>query len=134
MGDAGIVTWDAKYIVQPLAADHGDPGCQSGRQPGHRRRSQLDAAGSPGDGVRAELHAEFPVLRLGARRLRRRLFTTLADFYGTDNMTFTIGSQEVPGVYYTFHSFSAASEQNAMSRIYLGIHFMLRRDGRDHLG
>ncbi len=52
------------------------------------------------------------------------MFTTLADFYGTDNMTFTIGSHEEPGIYETFNSFSAAAEQNAMSRIYLGIHFI----------
>jgi hypothetical protein len=39
-------------------------------------------------------------------------------------MSFTIGSDEVPGVDHTFNSFSAASIQNAMGRIYLGIHFI----------
>jgi len=39
-------------------------------------------------------------------------------------MTFTIGSDEEPGTYETFNSFSAAAQQNGMSRIYLGIHYI----------
>ena len=80
--------------------------------------------GSPGDGVRANFTPSFPSYVSGHAAFGGALFTTLADFYGTDNMTFTIGSDEEPGVYYTFNSFSAASDQNGMSRIYLGIHFI----------
>ena len=55
----------------------------------------------------------FPSYVSGHSSFGGAAFTTLADFYGTDNMTFTIDSQEVPGVSYTFNSFSAAAAQNA---------------------
>ena len=84
----------------------------------------MDPAGVSGRWGQGELHAEFPGYVSGHAAFGAALFTTLADFYGTDHMTFTIGSDEVPGTYETFNSFSAAAEQNAMSRIYLGIHFI----------
>jgi hypothetical protein len=37
---------------------------------------------------------------------------------------FAVGSDEEPGTYETFTSFSSAAEQNRMSRIDLGIHYI----------
>jgi hypothetical protein len=63
------------------------------------------------------------------------MFETLKDFYGTDNVTFTVVSDELNGnnrnpdgtvrplIPQTFTSFSQAAAQNAQSRIYLGIHW-----------
>jgi hypothetical protein len=49
--------------------------------------------------------------------------TVLALFYGTDNISFTTGSDFLPGVFRSFSSFSAASEEAMNSRMYGGIHF-----------
>jgi len=124
MADAGIVTWDAKYkydLWRPITAirDAGQDG---------NKATVADPSwtplGSPGDGVRANFTPNFPAYVSGHAGFGAALFTTLADFYGTDRMTFTIGSDEEPGTYETFNSFSAAAEENGISRIYLGIHYI----------
>ncbi len=124
MGDTGIVTWDAKYTYnfwRPITA------IRDANQDGNKATvadPNWTPMGSPGDGVRANFTPNFPAYVSGHAAFGAALFTTLADFYGTDNLTFTIGSDEEPGTYETFNSFSAAAEQNGMSRIYLGIHFI----------
>ncbi|MGO9923986.1 MAG: phosphatase PAP2 family protein [Isosphaeraceae bacterium] len=124
MADAGIVTWDAKYkynLWRPITAirDANQDG-----NPATVADPTWTPLGSPGDGVRANFTPNFPAYLSGHAAFGAALFTTLADFYGTDRMTFTIGSDEEPGTYETFNSFSAAAEQNGMSRIYLGIHYI----------
>ncbi len=124
MGDAGIVTWDAKYtynLWRPITA------IRDANQDGNKAtvaEPKWTPLGSPGDGVRANFTPAFPAYVSGHAAFGAALFTTLADFYGSDQMTFTIGSDEEPGTYETFHSFSAAAEQNGMSRIYLGLHYI----------
>ncbi|MBI2924803.1 MAG: hypothetical protein HYY24_03755, partial [Verrucomicrobia bacterium] len=49
--------------------------------------------------------------------------TVLALFYGTDDISFTTGSDFLPGVVRSFSSFSAAADEAAVSRLYGGIHF-----------
>jgi len=65
----------------------------------------------------------FPGYVSGHATFGGAVFTILADFYGTDNVHFTIGSDELPGVTRSFDSFSAASLENAWSRVWLGVHF-----------
>jgi membrane-associated phospholipid phosphatase len=51
--------------------------------------------------------------------------TVLADFFGP-NVTFSVGSHNAfipPGLVHTWTSFAAAAQENAMSRIYGGIHW-----------
>jgi len=124
MGDAGIVAWDAKYLYnrwRPITAIRN---ANHDGNPATVADPSWEPLGSPGDGARANFTPAFPSYVSGHATFGAALFTTLADFYGTDRMTFTVGSQEEPGTYETFNSFSAASKQNAMSRIYLGIHFI----------
>jgi hypothetical protein len=47
----------------------------------------------------------------------------LAMFYGTDKITFTTGSDFLPGMTRQFAGFSAAASEAARSRLYGGIHF-----------
>ena len=124
IGDAGIVTWDAKYKYDRWRPITAIPGANQDGNPATAADPTWTPLGSPGDGTRANFTPAFPSYVSGHAAFGAALFTTLADFYGTDHMTFTIGSQEEPGTYETFNSFSAAAEQNAMSRIYLGIHFI----------
>jgi hypothetical protein len=113
MGDAGVVAWDAKYaynLWRPVTAiQQTDP--------------SWTPLGAPGDGRRDNFTPPFPSYVSGHATFGAALFTILADFYGTDQKTFTLGSDELPGVSRTYTSFSAAALENAESRIYLGIHF-----------
>lgn len=47
----------------------------------------------------------------------------LRTFYHTDSLPFTMTSTSLKGVSRTFNSFSEASSENALSRIYIGYHF-----------
>src|SRR5262249_29699356 len=77
----------------------------------------------------------FPAYTSGHATFGAATFRTLADFYGRDDITFSVTSDEFNGVTTdedrsvrpvltrTFHSLSAATEENGLSRIYLGIHW-----------
>jgi membrane-associated phospholipid phosphatase len=124
MGDTGIVTWDAKFtynLWRPITA------IRNANLDGNKATvadPSWAPMAAPGDGVRASFTPSFPAYVSGHAAFGGALFTTLANFYGTDNLTFTIGSDQLPGVYETFNSFSAAAEENGMSRIYLGVHYI----------
>jgi len=49
----------------------------------------------------------------------------MANHFGTDHKTFTLGTEEpfAPGVKRTYKSFSAAARENGISRVYLGVHY-----------
>jgi hypothetical protein len=47
----------------------------------------------------------------------------LSSFFGTDNETFAVTSELLPGVERVFTSFSAAADEASLSRIYAGQHF-----------
>src|SRR5262249_53792616 len=77
----------------------------------------------------------FPAYTSRHATFRAALFRTLADFYGRDDIRFSFTSDEFNGrtvdqsgavrpvVTRTFHSFSAAAEENGQSHIYLGVHW-----------
>ncbi|HEY3454896.1 MAG TPA: hypothetical protein VGK64_09865 [Bryobacteraceae bacterium] len=47
----------------------------------------------------------------------------LAQFFGTDKVSFSTTSTTLPGVFRSFSSFLQAAEENGNSRIYVGFHF-----------
>ncbi len=124
MADAGIVAWDAKYTYdrwRPITAirdaNHdGNPATTA--DPG------WTPFGSPGDGMRANFTPNFPAYPSGHATFGGALFTILADFYGTNQMHFTLYSDELPGVARSYSSFSDAAAELDWSRIYLGIHYI----------
>ena len=77
----------------------------------------------------------FPAYPSGHAGFGGALFQTLRRFYGTDDIAFTFVSDELNGVTLdnnrnvrpliprSFSSLSEAEEENAQSRIYLGIHW-----------
>lgn len=77
----------------------------------------------------------FPSYPSGHGAFGGALFETLRRFFGTDNISFTVVSDEFNGLTKdrqgdvraymprSFSNFSQAEEENAQSRIYLGIHF-----------
>jgi hypothetical protein len=115
MADAAIVCWDGKYTYnrwRPITAIH-----------------NADLDGNPNtitDTNWAPLIVTppFPEYTSGHSTFSGAAAVALASFFGTDHISFTIGSDGLPGVTRSFTSFSAAAEEAGMSRIYGGIHFM----------
>ena len=58
----------------------------------------------------------------------------LTFFFGSDQFSFTIGSEVFAGVERSFSSFSAASEEAFLSRIYAGQHFRFDQEAGAQLG
>ena len=122
-GDAGIVAWNAKYTYNfwrpvtaiRLADTDGNPATVA-----DPTWLPLGAPNAPGQPT---FTPPFPGYVSGHATFGGAIFTILADFYGTDNVHFTIGSDELPGVTRSFDSFSAASLENAWSRVWMGVHF-----------
>jgi hypothetical protein len=136
MADSGISCWDDKYQFEfwrPVT------GIRSGAIDGNSRTTG-DATwtplGAPNDnGGGTNFTPPFPSYASGHATFGAALFETMARFFGTNHISFTIGSDEFNGVTAdqngnvrpvvtrSFTSFSQAAEENGQSRIYLGIHW-----------
>ncbi len=123
MGDAGIAAWDMKYATdidlwRPVSAI---------------RAADLD--GNPLTVVDPTwlplnpFSPPFPAYVSGHATFGAAHAGVMAEFFGTDNVTFTVDSEDP---FYnalpthgprTFTKFSDAAWENALSRVYLGVHF-----------
>jgi hypothetical protein len=123
MADAGIAAWDNKYTYnrwRPVTAiDDGD----SDGNPATKGDPTWMPLGAPGAPGQPNFTPAFPSYVSGHATFGSTLFDLLTDFYGTNNVHFTLTSDMLPGVTRSYDSFSQASYENAMSRIYLGLHF-----------
>jgi hypothetical protein len=121
--DAGIAAWDTKYVCdlwRPVTA------IRRGTEDGNAATvadATWEPLGAPGGGVVADFTPPFPAYVSGHATFGAATFRMLADFYRSNNIGFTLRSDEMPGVTRSFSSFSQAAEENARSRIYLGIHW-----------
>lgn len=127
IADAVIVAWDAKFdtsldLWRPETAitqadTDGNPATT--KDAGWKPLSKDPATGkhfSPPFPAYISVHATSGAAAMAV--LRR--------FFGTDNVTFTIGTEDpnLPaGVTRTYNSFAAASREGTRSRVYLGVHF-----------
>jgi len=79
----------------------------------------------------------FPAYTSGHSGFSEAGATILAQFFGTDNVTFTTGTTSLllpSGTTRTFDSFSQAADEAGMSRIYGGIHFSFDNLAGQQLG
>jgi hypothetical protein len=122
MADAGIAAWACKYVDnlwRPIT------GIRNGDLDGNADTiadTEWEPLGAPdefGDGFTPS----FPAYVSGHSTFGAALFRTLENFYATDNVSFTLASQELPGVTRSYTSFSQAAAENGDSRIYLGVHW-----------
>ncbi len=120
--DAVIVCWETKYrynLWRPITAiqradEDNNPATEKDAAWDHR-------LGSP----------PFPAYPSGHSTLSKAGAQILTAFCGTDAVTFTTGSDSLPGVFRTFSSLRVCAEEAGMSRIYGGIHFSFdNRGGR----
>ena len=113
--DAGIVSWDCKYRFEfwrPVTAIRNgdlDPLLET----------EKDASWTP-----LLVTPPFPEYTSGHSTFSAAAAAVLASFFGGDDMPFTTGSEDMPGVVRSFSSFSAAAREAGISRIYGGIHFL----------
>ena len=122
MADAGISTWATKYeydFWRPVTAIRRgaeDGNSQTVADPNWR------PLGAPG-GAYDNFTPPFPAYTSGHATFGSAMFGVLKNFYGTDNVNFTLSSDELPGVQRSYTSFTQAASENGRSRIYLGIHW-----------
>jgi hypothetical protein len=121
LADSVLVTWSAKYntdidLWRPQSAIRlADLDNNS--------RTTADPAWEP----LLEFTPPFPAYTSGHSGMGGVWAGILSNFVGTDDFTYTVGTDEpiVSEVTRTFHSFSEAGRENAISRIYLGVHYRM---------
>lgn len=114
MADAAICAWDTKYTYdfwRPVNA------IRNGQTDGN------DATIADPTWSSFIVTPPFRDYVSGHSTFSGAASTVLARFYGTDGISFTTGSDFLPGVTRTFTSFSAAASEAAVSRLYGGIHY-----------
>lgn len=114
MADAAIAAWDNKYaynLWRPITA------IQLGDTDGNPLTA-ADVTWTP-----LLTTPNFPEHTSGHSTFSGAAAGILADFYGTNDIAFTVGSEATPGVFRTYTSFSEAADEAGKSRIYGGIHF-----------
>jgi hypothetical protein len=144
LADAGIASWDTKYLEnfwRPInAIRESDPGTgPTGLGDGNPSTvgdPTWTPLGAPNDnGGGTNFTPPFPAYTSGHATFGAAAFTAIRRFYGTDNISFTLGSDEFNGITVDqngqvrpvvtrhYSSLSQAIEENGISRIYLGIHW-----------
>ncbi|MDZ8108305.1 MAG: phosphatase PAP2 family protein [Nostoc sp. DedQUE12a] len=111
--DAGIVGWDAKYVYEQLRPITAIRNADKDNNP--------DTIADPNWEPLLDT-PPFPDYISGHSVFGGASAEILKLFYGTDNISFNIPSQELPGVARYYSSFSQAAQEAADSRIYGGVH------------
>jgi hypothetical protein len=65
----------------------------------------------------------FPAYISGHATFGAASMEAIKDYYGTDQIAFTLSSDEVPGVTRSYQSLSQAIQENGDSRVYMGVHW-----------
>ena len=118
--DAGIVSWDCKYVFnlwRPITAIQ-----------------EADTDGNPFTAAEAGWTPllptpPFPEYTSGHSTFSAAAAAVLTAFYKARNdrrgdVRFSVGSDDLPGVFRYYDSFADAAIESGMSRIYGGIHFL----------
>jgi hypothetical protein len=144
MADAGIAAWESKYYWQvwrPVTgireADEGTG--PTGRGDGNihtRGDAEFTPLGAPASNLMGpNFTPPFPAYPSGHATFGGAMFQMLRNVYRTDDIPFTIVSDELNGetrgndgivrplLPRSFTTLSEAEEENGQSRIYLGIHW-----------
>jgi hypothetical protein len=123
MADASIVAWDTKYqssvdLWRPESAIKLDDGNPSTVQDVNWRPLSQDRQGTP-------FSPNFPAYTSGHATFAGAWAQVMRYWFYTDNVTWTATTDDphAVGLKRTFTSFSAAAQENARSRIWLGVHY-----------
>ena len=130
MADAATAAWDAKFndnYWRPITAireadTDGNPDTAADVD-----WKPLGAPGDDPDDWQDDFTPPFPAWPSGHASMGGALYEALRTFYGTDDMSYVLNSAEaMPSGLSTrsFDSFSEAEWENAMSRVYMGVHWI----------
>lgn len=125
MADAGIAAWDEKYLTS-LDLWRPIEGIRKGDLDGNPLTDK--------DGGWVPLNTwspPFPAYISGHATFGAVHAAILRNYFGTDNVAFTCGTDDPKieeGVTRTFSSFSSAALENGRSRVYLGVHWQQDSD------
>jgi hypothetical protein len=131
MADAAVLAWDAKYATEldlwrPQSAIRL---ADVARQGDDNPATTGDASWEPllRDPVQGDRFSPpFPAYVSGHATFGAAHAAVMRGYFGTDNVTFTVTSEDPelpPAVTRRFNSFTEAARENARSRVYLGVHF-----------
>jgi hypothetical protein len=144
MADAGIAVWESKYHYDFWRPVTGIREADPGTGPTGAGDGNPDTIGDPtftplgapaSNAAGVDFTPPFPAYPSGHAGFGGALFQVLRRFYGTDDIPFTLVSDEFNGVTRdrqgnarpllprSFATLSQAEEENGQSRIYLGIHW-----------
>ncbi len=119
LAEAGIVAWDAKYdtgrdLWRPIT------GIRRANEDGNDATAP-DAEWLPLN----DFTPPFPAYVSGHATFAAAHAAVMARYYGTDEIEFTVGTDEpaVRDMTRTYASFSEAALENGRSRVYLGVHW-----------
>ncbi len=141
MGDAGIAAWDSKYfynVWRPIASIRN---ADLDGNDNTERFANWTPLGAPASNQSGNnFTPPFPAYPSGHATFGAAMFRTLQNFYGTDEISYRLKSDELngqttdsqgthrPAVVRRFDSFSQGAIENSRSRIYLGIHWQFDAD------
>lgn len=136
VADAGIACWESKYFYnlwRPIVAVRAADTDGNDQTSVDAAWTPLGAPASNRSGI--DFTPPFPSYPSGHAAFGGAFFRMLERYYGTDEISFKLKSDELNGkttdwagnhrhtVVRRFERFSDAARQNAQSRIYLGIHW-----------
>ncbi len=113
--DAAITVWETKFYYSTWRPETAIREMDAKINP--------NAAPNP-DFIPNLASPSFPAYISGHSAFSAAAATTLALFFGTDDISFSIGSDGLPGVVHTFAKLSDAQREAGMSRVFGGIHTM----------
>jgi len=135
MADGALTAWDSKFFYKrwrPIGGQRIDDG-----NPNTITDPTFSPLGSPSSNLTGpNFTPPFPAYPSGHATIGGALFQSLRNFYGTDTMNFTLGSDEYNGitkdntgkvrpvVKRSYTKLSQAEYENGISRIYLGVHYL----------
>ncbi len=130
--DAGVVAWQSKFEHDFWRPVTGIREADTDGNPLTEADPNWTPLGAPDGQGGVGFTPPFPTYLSGHATFGGAIFGALQAFYGTDDITFTLQSEELvdlvaAGVFdddlRTFDSFSEAMAENGRSRVYLGIHW-----------
>lgn len=131
MADAAIAAWDAKYATdldfwRPIEGIRAGDSDGNADTVGDATWEPLSHGGIGGD----PYTPPFPAYISGHSTFAGAHAAVLQAFFGTDNISFDLGTDDpdAVGVIRHFDTISSAAEENAHSRIYLGVHWLFDCD------
>lgn len=134
MADAATAAWDAKFRDDCWRPITGIREADTDGNPATAPDPGWTPQGCPGGGIVPDFTPAFPAYPSGHATFGQAVFTVLKRFYGTDAVSFTLTSEELPGQTRQYSSFSQAAQENADSRVWLGVHWRFDQTAGQALG